>query len=1192
MKVLERYLYFLVVVICIGIGVSVYYNNKPNDDIILGDTNGVIDTGFSSNVILAGSVDVPSVASKTLNLTPNVTYTVSFDYVTVGGTNKFNVDLFPDNLPEKIVIATPTKQHYEWRVSSGSNDMKKCQLRFFDNQRDANEKDIIISNVKIEVAKNQPSGDGVDTGLPGTVKLSGSENVPTVASNYLGLVRNGTYVLSFDYITTHGSNKFNVDLFPDTLPEIALTATTTKQHYDWVISSYKTDFSNCQLRFFDNYQEANEGDITISNIKLIRLDTQSSGGNINTGYSGNVVLEGSAGVPSKSSNVLNLSPNTEYVVSFDYITVGGTNNFNVDLFPDSLPEVHLTATTTSKHYTWKVSSNSNDMKSCQLRFFDNIQESNEKDIIISNVKMSKSAASSTTVDTGFPSYMILLGNEQVPVLTSKHLNLSTEKTYAISFDYVTPGGTNKFNVDLFPDSLPEIVLTATTTKQHYTWKVSSKSGNMADCQLRFFDNLQESNEQNIIITGLKFEEINIKSIKLDKTSLSLVKGNTSILKATLDSIGPVDKKITWSSSNNGVATVDANGKVKGIAAGSANITARASDGKTAVCKVTVSNPVAVEKITVTPSVTIGKGGSTKLTATITPATATNKTVTWSSNNTKVATVDSTGKVVAVNKGEATITVKSNNGKIATSKITVTDPIVVKEISLDKKTVSINAGSSVTLKATITPANATNKSVKYSSGNPNVATVDATGKVVGKAAGTVVITAVSANGKVATCQITVIKPTTKATAQAVLGGNNYDDMMRYQIFNLKDFTNVTVASSEWNSIINDNDINWTTSDDSLGPSKTSNGPTIFAAYDNALNKNILLTGTKNGKKVIELTVTIVPGNYRITFDETSNYIDVVFKKAIGKLPTPTKTGFNFDGWYTYRNGGGTRITESSTFSKSTILYPKWTTIISESYQMSNGYYEKKENSFTSDTLKYRVFKKNDENKYYALIWVKDPYNQINSANNNFNGGVRPAILNEEIGTMGYGSKGMIAVNGGFTVNRRSNIPVLIDKGNHSKTLNVFNNEKYSTSHRYGTLTVGRDGFITGASVFTPVEARIWLANQGGRNTWAYTHFKDGNWKNDPKGYDPMDFRTMVCQIDRNNFVLYVGYEKTRNITDSLVNLHNMFGCQAAVNIDGGGSTGLYYKNRSMPAISNIYQYVKPEEKNKPREVADMLYFVEQ
>ena len=319
MKVLGKYLYLLVAIICLGVGALVYYNHIGFNDgnISLGDASGVIDTGYSGNIILAGNVDVPSFASKTLNLSPNVTYVVSFDYVTAGGTNKFNVDLFPDNLPEKIVIATPTKQHYEWRVSSGSNDMKKCQLRFFDNQRDANEKDIIISNVKIEVAKNQPSGDGIDTGLPGTVKLSGSENVPTVASNYLGLVRNGTYVLSFDYIVTHGSNKFNVDLFPDTLPEIALTATTTKQHYDWVISSYKTDFSNCQLRFFDNYQEANEGDITISNIKLIRLDTQSSGGNINTGYSGNVVLEGSAGVPSKSSNVLNLSPNTEYVVSFD-----------------------------------------------------------------------------------------------------------------------------------------------------------------------------------------------------------------------------------------------------------------------------------------------------------------------------------------------------------------------------------------------------------------------------------------------------------------------------------------------------------------------------------------------------------------------------------------------------------------------------------------------------------------------------------------------------------------------------------------------------------------------------------------------------------------------------------------------------------------------------------------------------------
>ena len=1193
MKVLGKYLYLLIAVICIGIGALVYYNNiRFNDgNISLGDASGVIDTGYSGNIILAGNVDVPSFASKTLNLSPNVTYVVSFDYVTAGGTNKFNVDLFPDNLPEKIITATTTKQHYEWKVSSSSNDMKKCQLRFFDNQRDANEKDITISNVKMEVAKNATVSSGIDTGLPGTVTLSGAEKVPTTTSDNLNLVPNATYIVSFDYVTTNGTNKFNIDLFPDNLPEIALTATTTKQHYDWAVSSGKAEMSNCQLRFFDNYQEANEGDIKITNIKIVRLDNQTAGADINTGLTGNVVLEGSKTIPEVRSSVLNLTPNTSYVVTFDYRTTGGTNKFNVDLFPDSLPETRLTATTTNQHYTWKVSSSNNDIKSCQLRFFDDQQEANEKDIIITNVKMSKVVESTGVVDTGFPGYMILLGNEGIPVYMSKHLNLSTSKTYTVSFDYETTGGTNKFNIDLFPDSLPEISLTATTKKQHYDWKVSSKNGSMADCQLRFFDNIQEANEQNIIITKIKVVETFIKSIKLDKTSLSIVKGNTATLKATIDSVGAVDKKITWSSNNTKVATVDASGKVKGIAAGTANITAKASDGKTVVCKVTITNPVVVEKITVTPSATIGKGGSTKLTATITPTTATNKTVTWTSSNTKVATVDANGNVKGVNKGEATITVKSNNGKTATSKITVTDAIAVKAISLDRLTATINVGASVTLKATITPSNATNKSVKYSSSNPNIATVDASGKIVGKAAGEAVITAASANGKVATCKVTVNKPVIQGTAQGKMGGDGYDDAMGYQIFYLKDFTNVSVASSEWKSIINDNNIIWNTSDINLGPVKTSNGSTMFIGYSSVLNKKILLTGTKSSRKVVELTVTMVPGVYRVTFDETSSAIDVEFGKAIGKLPSPSKTGFNFDGWYTYRNGGGTKITENSTFTANTIVYPKWTAIISETYQASNGYYEMKEFAFTSDTLKYRAFKKSDASKYYAVIWVKDPYNQINSASNNFNGGTRQAMLNEEIGAMGYGNKGMIAVNGGFTINGRSNIPVLIDKGNQNNSIRVFNNENYASSYGYGTLTVGRDGFIAAKGLFTPVEARIWLANQGGRNTWAITHYKDSNWKNDPNAYDSPGFRTILCQVDRNNFVLYVGNETTKSVIETFVNLHNMFGCQATVNLDGGGSSGLYYKNRSMSSIDNIYQYVKPNERTKPRKVADMLYFVE-
>ena len=122
--------------------------------------------------------------------------------------------------------------------------------------------------------------------------------------------------------------------------------------------------------------------------------------------------------------------------------------------------------------------------------------------------------------------------------------------------------------------------------------------------------------------------------------------------------------------------MDANGNVSAVGAGTATIAAKSNNGKTATCKVTVSNPssVAVSSIKLnSTSITLQNVRNYKLTATINPTNATNKNVTWTSSNTRVATVDANGNVKAVGAGTATITAKSNNGKTATCKVTVINP---------------------------------------------------------------------------------------------------------------------------------------------------------------------------------------------------------------------------------------------------------------------------------------------------------------------------------------------------------------------------------------------------------------------------------------------------------------------------------------------------------------------------------------
>ena len=176
-------------------------------------------------------------------------------------------------------------------------------------------------------------------------------------------------------------------------------------------------------------------------------------------------------------------------------------------------------------------------------------------------------------------------------------------------------------------------------------------------------------------------------------------------------------------------------------------------------KANVTN-VKVTKITLNKaSANVERGKTLQLTATVTPTTATNKAVTWTSSNTKVATVSSTGKVTAKAVGVATITctARDGSGVKATCKVTVKNPVVkVSKITLNKTSASLIKGDTLALKATVTPATATNKAVTWKSSNTKIATVSSSGKVTAKAAGTVTITctAKDGSGKKATCRITV------------------------------------------------------------------------------------------------------------------------------------------------------------------------------------------------------------------------------------------------------------------------------------------------------------------------------------------------------------------------------------------------------------------------------------------------------
>ena len=246
----------------------------------------------------------------------------------------------------------------------------------------------------------------------------------------------------------------------------------------------------------------------------------------------------------------------------------------------------------------------------------------------------------------------------------------------------------------------------------------------------------------------------VTGISLSKSETALTVGASETLTATVSPENANNKNVSWKSDDTAVATVDQNGKVTAVGKGSATITATTEDGKyTATCTVKVSPaPVAANGVTLTPDkTTLNVGEKQTLTATVLPADATNKNVTWVSSDTSVATVEN-GVVTAVGKGTATITVTTaDGGYTATCEVTVKLP--VSAVTLNETSTALVVGNTKQLTATVAPANADDSTVTWKSGNTNVATVDQTGKVTAVGVGTTTITA-TAGGKSATCTVTV------------------------------------------------------------------------------------------------------------------------------------------------------------------------------------------------------------------------------------------------------------------------------------------------------------------------------------------------------------------------------------------------------------------------------------------------------
>ena len=252
----------------------------------------------------------------------------------------------------------------------------------------------------------------------------------------------------------------------------------------------------------------------------------------------------------------------------------------------------------------------------------------------------------------------------------------------------------------------------------------------------------------------------VTGITLDAKTATLRVGEQTLqLTAVVQPSDASDKSLVWTSSNAKVASVNETGLVTPLASGEALITVTTVDGGfSATCAVTVVQPVLSITLNET-SININPDMTFELVAQINPYNADNKELEWKSSDESVVTVDQNGVVTGVETGvgrEATITVTSkDSGVSATCVVRVTKDVVGVELDCQYK--RIEAGKEFQLTAIITPSDATNTNVVWTSSDSEVASVDATGKVTARSAGTAVITVTTEqNGYTATCKV-VVRP---------------------------------------------------------------------------------------------------------------------------------------------------------------------------------------------------------------------------------------------------------------------------------------------------------------------------------------------------------------------------------------------------------------------------------------------------
>ena len=381
--------------------------------------------------------------------------------------------------------------------------------------------------------------------------------------------------------------------------------------------------------------------------------------------------------------------------------------------------------------------------------------------------------------------------------------------------------------------------------------------------------------------------INVTGIELDINSEILEVGEQIALNASIIPANASNLNISWSSSDDSVATVDSNGNVTGVAEGSSLIVVETEDGGFQA-QATVNVILSVTGISLdisTLSLELGK--SFVLNPMVAPFNATDTSVVWTSDDQAIAAVDTNGIVFGNNPGTSTLRVTTNDGGFF-AEVMVNVVVPVTGVELDSEQTEINLGGSILLNPTFFPSNATNRELVWTTNEDTIVSVNANGRIFGEAIGTAILTVTTVDGNfIDEVTVTVVDNTIINVTGIGIGSSQTE---------LDLGESLELSSTILPSDATNQEIVWTTSDDTV-VSVDANGIIAAETFGTAT----VAATTVDGGFIAEVAITVIDTSIvnviGISFDSETVELSIGSTMVLNTSIVPTNASNQEVSWST-------------------------------------------------------------------------------------------------------------------------------------------------------------------------------------------------------------------------------------------------------------------------------------------------------